>query len=301
MRIYPFIVAAGSLVVPHAVHAQATVGEKNSVSLAASYTLGASNKIVETEGLEIPNVDVMHHSLVFAAGYVTPLKGLAIEGQLPLVATQWDDSTFPHQPVAGEWDDGDLHMSPTDLRLGLRYQFLGEPVGAAVSLAGSAPVGDYPTSGYTAPARGLAALHAGIAVSTDLDPWVPRLYVYAGYEFSFVESYDEIPETEEFGQNRSQATFQLGYLVLDQLEIHATFDGMKTHGGIDFVDFDTYPEPVQVFHDGVLREDAYLLGGGLGYFLNDSVMLGADFRLFLAGANTRNANLFSVFAAYQLR
>jgi hypothetical protein len=228
------------------------------------------------------------------------LKGLAIEATLPIVGTKWDDSSLPHFPTPGEWDDGDLHFAATNLRAGLRYQLLEGPLQAALALAGSLPVSDYPTYGYTAPDRGLKALHMGLALSGTLDPLSPRLYLYGSYDFSLVEKYDEVPETEEFGQNRSDFTAQLGYFVLDALELHVAFDGRIYHGGIDFVDFAMLSEPVQLNHDAVLREIVLLLGGGLGYQVTEALTLGAEIRLFVGGANTRNTNMFGVLASYQI-
>jgi hypothetical protein len=297
MRAIAFAVAvAVCSLAPTVVHAQADVGDPNSVSIGLAYVFGRSTKIIETDGFEIVNARTIHHIITLSGDYVTPVEGLAIEAQLPIVGTKWDDTSLPHFPTAGEWDDGSYHFTPTDVRAGLRYQFLREPFSAAVAVAGSVPVKDYPTYGYTAPDRHLKAVHLGLAVSKVFDP----IYVAASYEFSLVEKYTEVAETEDYGQNRSDFSAVLGWFIGDKLDLHAAFDGRIQHGGIDYADFTMLSDAVQMHHDAVLRENQYLVGGGVGYQLTDALALAADFRIFVAGANTRNANLFGVSAEYQI-
>jgi hypothetical protein len=288
---------AGCLLVPQLVQAQE---EANSVTAGIAYVFGPSDKVIESEGAEVPNAKVAHHTMTFNAEYVTPIRGLSVAAELAITGARWDDSSLPHTPVAGEWDDGDLHFSPTDLRLGVDYQLLETPLGVELSLSGSIPVTDYPTVGYTAPGRGLKALHAGVTLLRTVDPWLPRLYLSGGYEFSLVEKYDEAPGTDDFGQNYSEFNAQIGYLVLDGLDVHAAFQGHIHHGGLNFIDFNTYTPDEQEHHDAILREQSFFVGGGLGYQITDALTIGADVRFFIAGANTRNANLFGLAASYQI-
>lgn len=303
MRLVSIILVSGWLV---AAAAAPAIAQSQSLTATISHTYGTSDRIVETDGEAIEDIPITHHATVFELEYGTPVKGLSISASLPLITAKWDEdsSQFPHFPTNGEWDDGDYHATVTDLRADVRYQFLDDPVELAVTLGGSIPTHDYPNFGYAAPGRHLKAAIAGIQIGGTLDPFLPRLYWAGRYEFALVEHLDtEVPETEDprpddFGQNRSDFSVQVGYYVLDELELNVALDGRYTHGGMDFLDFDSLPLGVQSNHDAVLNEDVIVVGGGGSYQFTDAFALGAALRFFITGSNTRDANLFSLIASY---
>jgi hypothetical protein len=48
---------------------------------------------------------------------------------------------------------------------------------------------------------------------------------------------------------------------------------------------------VTLYHDAILAETIYLVGGGVGYQLNNDLGVSLSGRLFVAGKNTQNASV----------
>ena len=277
------------------VEAQAWTPEPGALTASAAYTHSKADSIA-LSGDSLPD-GATSHLLDLAVEYGTPLEGLTVDVSLPIVGAKInDDNIAPHFPVPGEWDDGEFHAAPSDIRAGLRYQVLSDPVAIAIHAAGSVPTWQYPVKGFTAPGRGLRALHAGVSVGYATATLLPQLlYVHASYEFTVRESFETFdPETSDFSQKQSKVAMQVGYYVLDELAINLASDIVRSHGGVNFADFGSYTETTREFHDGLLNEDLLLLGGGVTYTLTERVDVGAAVRIFTSGLNTREANLFNV-------
>lgn len=280
-------------------YGQAFVGIPNSFSVDLSYTHGRAGELIETEGRSIDNVRVNTHAFSFSGTYVTPLEGLAVDAELPVVGGRVAGAPIPHEPEEGEWDDGDTHFALTDLRAGLRYQALDDPLAASIALSGTLPVTDYPTNGWVTPGDGLRALHGSVALARFFYPWVPEAYVHGSYEFSLVERVDVDEDTRDFGRNRSYLNFQAGYFVLDELNVHLAVAYQRTHGGMDFVDWDEMPDSVLEHHDQLLRQNSLHLGGGANYSITPSFSVGGAARFFAHGSNTLDSHLFLLSASYR--
>jgi hypothetical protein len=204
-------------------------------------------------------------------------------------------------PAHGEYDDGDMHTTLTDLRLGARYQLLREIVAFAPHIGGSIPVTDYENVGFANAGRGLKQLHLGASLGRTLDPVLPNLFVHGTYEFSLVERFDdtsteeEAEITKEVGQNRSDVALMLGYFFLEgDLRLNLGYNWRIHHGGVDFTELGSPDSPMYRYHDPLLNEEFMLLGGDIGYDLTDRLSINASTRFFLRGYNTRDANLFSL-------
>jgi hypothetical protein len=276
--------------------AQAWTPLENSLSTSFSYTYSFADR----NALRVPDPSLQggatNHNLTLGVEYGTPVEGLAVDVRLPFVGIKVNDNSVgTHPPVAGDWDDGKFHMAPTDLRAGLRYQILNDPVALTASVAGSVPTWDYPTVGFGAPGRQLKALHLSLAAGY-LPDFVPDLYVHARYEFTMPESFETYePETSTINQNRSDASLQIGYFATGDLELNLAGDLRRSHGGVNFEDLGMYTPTTREFHDGLLNEDLLVLGGGASYQLSDRYRLGAAVRFFTTGRNTRKANIYSLF------
>ncbi len=300
------------LAVPASVHAQAYMGEPNSLSADFSYTFAPSDTIVTTTTGDTnpiadfqPNSPVHIHIFSLETGYATPVKGLGVEGSIDLVGTQArhvGDGAFTHFPAPGPNDDGDLHFNITDFKGGLRYQVkaLEEYLGLAFSAGVLLPLTDYPVSGYTAPAHHLKALYLGVSVARTLDPFLPKAFIGADYEFTKRERLDLDPETEKFGRDFSKLEGSIGYFLPWDLFVAASAYYRTGHGGTTFTSILLEPPVVLDHHDQLLDEDILLLGGDVGYQISEKFSVVAGFRLFTWGQNTRNMNLFSADLSYEI-
>lgn len=310
MRPHAAIVGLALLLsAPVSAFAQAYVGEPNHLSTSLAYTFAPSGKIISsTTGDDSPlddvqpNAKVWAHLVVPSMEYVTPVEGLAVEGQISVVGTQVRPGSFQHFPMPGPYDDGNLHFNVTDFRGGLRYQVkaLERYVGLSFAVAGSLPVHDYPHTGYAFPAHGLKALYFGGSIARTLDPVLPNAYFQANYEYALREHLKIDPETEKFGRSYSDFSSSLGYFLPANLYVAAAMNWRMAHGGISFTELPFEPAVVLDNHDRLLAESFVLLGGDLGVFVSDNIALGAAVRVFVWGENTRNQNLFSLSASYQV-
>ena len=291
---FTFVVASACIAlvaVGRDAHAQAWVDERGTLQFNLGYNLGISDKVVVDKGSDFPDAGSTTHELTLAAEYV-PVQHLAVDVALPLVMIEFtgQKNAASAHPGGGRYDDGSLHTTLTDLRAGARYQLLDDPLALAPHIAVSIPVANYETVGNAVGGRHLKALHLGLSAGRVFGQ---STYVHAIYEFSIVEKYDRTPETAQFGQNRSDFTATIGHKLLDQrLDLHVDVNGRVTHGGMNFSQFSMLPANDQLYHDPILAETILLVGGGAGYQLTNDLGINAGVRLFVAGSNTQNANVY---------
>lgn len=287
------LVAVGSTW--NAAHAQAWVGDKGGLELSLDYNLGISNKVVQDKGSDLADAGTTTHQFTVGAEYV-PVDRLAVTVALPFGLFQYtgNKTAYPH-PGGGSYDDGSTHATLTDLRAGVRYQVLEEPIALSPHIAVSIPLADYETVGNTVAGRHLKALHLGLGIG---HVFLESAYVHALYEFSLVESYDRTAATEKIGQNRSDFAVTLGYKLLEQkLDVHLDGNGRVTHGGVNFSELDFRANPLgdlTMFHDPLLAENIFLVGGGVGYQISNALGVSLSGRLFVAGSNTQNASVLAL-------
>ena len=230
--------------------------------------------------------------MTVGAEYV-PLPKLAVSASLPLVALKYtgDQALYPH-PGGGRYDDGETHVTLTDLRVGARYQVLEEPFALAPHLGVSIPVADYETIGNTVAGRGLKMLHVGLGAGKVFGV---ATYVHVLYEFSLVEKYDRTADTAKYSQNRSDLAFTVGQKLLNyRLDVNLAANLRRTHGGLNFSEFPTYTPDEILYHDAVLDEDVLLVGAGLGYQISNALSVNLAARMFVMGQNTLNASVFAL-------
>jgi hypothetical protein len=280
-------------------HAQAWMGDKGALDLSLDYNLGISDKVIQDKGPDFTSAGTTAHQFTLGAEYV-PVDRLAVNVALPLVLLRYSGTLnmYPH-PGGGSYDDGNTHTTLTDLRVGARYQVLDEPIALTPHIAVTIPVASYETVGNTVAGRHLKALHLGLGIG---HVFGEATYVHLLYEFSVVEKYDRTPVTATFGQDRSDFAATIGHKLLDQrLDIHIDANGRVTHGGVNFSEINFAAPPsdpatfdVAQFHDAILAENIYLVGGGVGYQLNNALGVSLSGRLFVAGKNTQNASVIAL-------
>ncbi len=273
-------------------HAQAWVGEKGSLNVGLDYNLAISDSVYGDEET-FPNGGTTAHQVMLGVEYA-PVERLAVTASLPFLALKYtgDKVNAPH-PGGGRYDDGNIHTTLTDLRIGARYQVLEEPLALAPHIGGSIPVADYETVGNSVAGRHLKALHLGLGLGK---VFLDAAYVHLLYEYSLVERYDRTAVTEAYGQNRSDLAFTLGYKLLQQrLDIHLGANARIPHGGVNFsqLDFVRLTDEA-LYHDAILKEQIILAGVGLGYQLTNTLGVSVSARAFVSGENTQNANVLAV-------
>ncbi len=275
-------------------HAQAWVPDTGALDLSLDYNLGISDKVIQDKGADLISAGTTTHQFTLGAEYV-PVSRLAVNVALPFALLTYNGTlnAYPH-PGGGSYDDGKAHATLTDLRVGARYQVLDEPLALTPHIAVSLPVASYETVGNTVAGRHLKALHLGLAIGRLIGE---ATYVHLLYEFSVVEKYDRTPMTAQFGQNRSDFAATIGHKLLDQkLDIHIDANGRITHDGVNFseINFADNTSDVTLYHDAILAETIYLVGGGVGYQLNNDLGVSLSGRLFVAGKNTQNASVIAL-------
>ncbi len=307
MRLHAAVVVGSMFVcVPLAAHGQAYVDEPNSLSANLGYTYAPSGKIVG-ELIDVPATDMFIHILTTGLDYTTPVDGLQVEAELALVGVKLGEDDFTHLPAPGEYDDGDLHFTPQDVKAGLRYQIKPiEPyLGLSFSVHGSMPTHEYPTSGYVAPGHHLKALYLGAAIARPFDPLLPDLFFHAEYTYALRERLDVDETTEELSRNFSDISGGLGYFLPWNLTIGADIFVHVSHGGLDLDNINFITDSQLNYHDQLLDEDFTLAGGSLTYTANDRLDITGSFRLFVrdvfvSSQNTRNANLYGLSVSYKI-
>lgn len=285
---------------PRDARAQAWVGEKGSLDVNFDYNLGISSKVIGEDKLDYPDTGTTSHQLTLGAEY-TPIAKLAVGVALPFSLLKYTGppGSFAHTGH-GSYDDGKLHSTLTDLRAGARYQVLEEPIALSPHLAFSIPVADYETIGNTVAGRHLKALHVGLGIGRVIGE---ATYVHLLYEFSLVEKYDAggMAELSKHSQNRSDLAFTIGHKLLDQrLDLHVDLNLRETHGGISFNQFEAgeLSEAEVEYHDAILDEDIFLVGGGVGYQISNALSVSLSGRYFTFGSNTQNASVIALGIAW---
>ena len=278
--------------------AEAWVSDKGSLDFDLVYNLGKSDKVIGTGSLEFPDSGTTTHQLTLGAEYV-PIEHLAVDVGVPLGMFKYtgNKTMYPH-PGGGSYDDGSLHTTLTDLRAGARYQLLEDPIAVTPLLAVSIPLASYETIGNTVAGRHLKALHVGVAIGRLI---TDALYAELTYEFGIVEKYDRTVETARQGQNTSDGVLTLGYKFPgNRFDVHLGGNVHITHGGVDFTELvgGTLSPNEGLYHDAILRENQFLVGGGVGYQVTEALSLSLAARVFVSGANTQNASVYVLEAGW---
>jgi len=278
----------------------AWVGDKGGLDVGLDYNFATSSKVV-TDEMDFENGGVDSHTLTVSAEY-TPIRSLAVNLQLPVQMLKFTGdvangvpSEYPH-PGHGSYDDGDFHTTLTDLRVGARYQVLDEPVAIAPHVAFSIPVADYETIGNAVAGRHLKMLHVGAGLGYLIGE---RGYTQLVYEFTLAEKYGDVEALTKHSQNRSDLSYVIGTRLLDyRVDVHADLNLRRTHGGVGLVESFGLGGPEAVEHDAILDEDFFLVGGGVGYQLSNSLAINASARIFVDGDNALNASVFALGLAW---
>ena len=209
---------------------------------------------------------------------------LAIRLNVPFVISKYDGS-FPHPPVAGQanLDDGNWHSTFQDLLAEVRFRATQGSIAVTPFVAVTVPTNFYEYYGHAAPGRKLVEGQVGVAAGRLLDPILPNAYVQVRYMFGVPEKVAGI------SHNRSQVSFETGYLLGPALTVRAIGSWQKTHGGWRApIDFPANTSPGFHVHDQVIRNSYLRLGGGVSYSLTGSLDVNVFGYGTLSGKNDLN-------------
>jgi hypothetical protein len=278
----------------------AWVNDPKSVAATLGFQYVPSTAVVLTPDKSVPDRPTTNYIMTLGAEYV-PIENLAIDIAVPFDAVRYD-GTAKHLPV-GKWDDGNFHYTPTDLRVGARYQVLDEPyVALSPYIAVTLPMTNYQTVGFATGGRNLRQVHFGASIGRSLSPILHSLFITAGYEYTLSQHFDANAMTSQINENRSDAEAQLGYIFLDgDLVVNLAGNYRQQHGGIEFENFGSLPIELTNYHDPILKESYIFYGGGASYALSNSITIDAVVRFFLQGSNTRDQTLYGLDLTWRAR
>lgn len=284
--------------------AQAWVGNKGDGSVSLDYSFSTSSSLAQTGDVpDIPDTNLSTHSVTARVEYdVIDRLGLSLS--LPFIGSTYDGTEAPH----GSYDDGSFHGTLTDLIFRARYQLPIDAVAITPHIGFQIPVASYETFGFATPGRHLKALLVGLSAGK---LFFNKLFLHGTYELGIPESYSgdcpknwadsSMPvltpcdELGDYSQLRSDLALQVGYFVIDPLEIHVAMDGHWQHDGVDFSDPNIMTDPLILYgHDPVLKDSFIDAGAGLNWFVTEAWSVQAEFRTFVSGNNSPKALSFTL-------
>jgi hypothetical protein len=287
--------------------AQAWIDDKGTGSVGLHYGYQFSDGTLQhstttRQPVIITGVPAQRQTLVLEAEYV-PLEHLAIGAAMELSATRYTGPQTSPDPTIliahGSYDDGDYHVTPTDLTLSARYAVLARSgVGLSVFTNGLLPVRKYEARGYGAAGQHLKRLELGVAVGTN-GLVLNNGFTEVSASYSIVErEKGGGSETSKYNLNQVKTHLMLGYFFSETWAAFARFDYLLTQGGFDLVDYFTAPASVQTWHDSILNASAFIPSlGGLHDF-SEHLHVTAAFSIVALGDNVSNAKLLTTTVAW---
>src|SRR5262245_59738247 len=127
------------------------------------------------------------------------------------------------------------------------------------SVSFGAPTNNYNYFGEAVVGRNLTEVRIAFDAGQRLDMISPRLSVSGRYSYAFVEKVLDIPN------NRSNITFDVGYLASRKISTRAIFSWQRSHGSLSSIEFVTDEQFVQF--DGLLKDNYFHMGGAVAYSL----------------------------------
>jgi len=217
---------------------------------------------------------------------------LTLDSQLTHVTSKFEGfvGPVPHGPP----DTGVYHPTFQDLNVGLRYNVLSRQLVVTPFVAVNMPTHHYETRGHTAVGRDLRELQVGVNVGRDLNDLIPQTYVQARYSYAFVQN------VEQFGLNRSNIDWEVGYYAKPRLSFRATGAWQYTYSGIRYPLDQNIPD-FHELHDRAAKSGFVRFGGGLTVSLTKNVDLHADAGNTVKGYSTHGSRGLSLGISWRFR
>jgi hypothetical protein len=221
---------------------------------------------------------------------------LSVSGGLPFVSAKYrgpGPTPFVFLPVDSChcW-----HSGFQDFTFGARYNIVNGTFGLTPSVAVGLPSHDYDFRGEATLGTHLKELRVGIDAGQRLDVISPKLSVQARYGYTIVE------RPLGIAHNRSNATFEGGYLIRRRLSARGWLSIQRTHGGLRLgagpdsgllFPGDVRTPELQFQHDRLLRDNNWRAGAGFAYSLPSFDVFGS-YLDYVAGTDAHADHVFTV-------
>ena len=196
---------------------------------------------------------------------------LTLDGQLFHVTSKYEGfvGPVPHGPP----DTGVYHPQFQDAVVGVRYNLTSRHLFVTPFVAAGIPTHHYETRGHTAVGRDLRELQVGAYVGRDLEEIIPRTYFQARYSYAFVQNVDQ------FGLNRSNFDWEVGYYAKPRVSLRFTGSWQYTYSGLRYPLDQNIPD-FHDLHDRAAKSGFLRFGGGA------TVTLVKNFDLHIDAGNT---------------
>ena len=210
---------------------------------------------------------------------------LTLDSQLTHVTSKYEGfvGPVPHGPP----DTGVYHPQFQDALVGVRYNLTSRHLFVTPVVAANIPTHHYETRGHTAVGRDLRELQVGAYVGRDLGDIIPRTYVQARYSYAFVQN------VEQFGLNRSNVDWEVGYYAKPRVSLRFTGAWQYTHSGLRFPLDHDIPD-FHELHDRAAKSGFVRFGGGVTVTLAKNFDLHADVGNTFRGHTTHGARGLSL-------
>ena len=210
---------------------------------------------------------------------------LTLDSQLTHVTSKYEGFVppVPHGPP----DTGVYHPTFQDAAVGVRNNVMSRHLFVTPFVAAVIPTHHYETRGHTAVGRDLRELQVGVNVGRDLEEIIPRTYFQARYSYAFVQN------VEQFGLNRSNVDWEVGYYAKPRVSLRFTGAWQYTYSGLRYPLDQAIPD-FHELHDRAAKSGFVRFGGGLTVTLAKNFDLHADVGNTFRGYTTHGARGLSL-------
>lgn len=171
-------------------------------------------------------------------------------------------------------DDGAFHSTWGDWMLGLRYQWLNEPVAVTPFVSYSRPSHDYALFTETQAGAGQWRIDTGVNLGSRLPRPMQNVYWQFGYAYSTMQK--TRPRGEPARRvNHSTVNLEVGWLASPALTVRANVTYLKTHNALAFPQDFVLPAPgaptgdLWYYHDQLFPWGGTVGSLGIRYAFND--------------------------------
>jgi hypothetical protein len=283
-RLLPLAVAAvGLLPTGTASGQQAWLSPKGEATLSLGFSHLFATEHLDYLGRSAYPGDMIWNNVTCDVSYSVTDR-LAVRLNVPYVISKYDGK-FPHARLAGRenLDDGAWHHTFQDLLTEVRFRATTGSLVVTPFATLVLPTHYYEYYGHPAAGRKLVEGQVGVVAGRLLDPILPNAYLQVRYLFGMPEKVLGV------SHNRSQVSFDVGYLLGSAFSVRTFGAWQKTHGGWRVpVDWPATTSPEYEVHDQLNRSEYLRLGGAVSYALTGSLDVTASGYGTLWGKNDVN-------------